>query len=38
MEKAATMEVAEASVAAAMVLKYVVAMMMAVATATAMVR
>jgi hypothetical protein len=37
-EKAATMVAAEASVAAATVLTYVVAGMMAVATATAMVR
>ncbi len=38
MEKAATMAVAEASVAAARVLTYVVAMMMAAVTAIAMVR
>ncbi len=38
MEKAATMAVAEASVAAATVLTYVVATMAAVARATAMVR
>ncbi len=38
MEKAATMATAEASVAAATVLTYVVARMMAVATAMAMVR